>query len=313
MLSVDDTKLTNHSGSANGRPLYLTTANQSLESRRHSSTNSWRVAALLPSLDIDSLSSVEKEWSTVAKAEFVNRSMELVLKPLIGTFLALQMRNLLIACADIHLTGFLLADKRYYVRLICCLCDMLESWYLWGLQYGSCPICVAPKKDFNKRNETFGHHPHYDYSGYMQQYEEAGENWVKRAKISKLMQKAGHYPVRVRCVRIYMRLTNATQLAFAKLCANPYETYIVDILHQPKKGTMVLLLECFRLRTNQAHNLPEITERMSKIPAYHTMEHFNRCWFDIDKMTASNYRDMVRARSAPNIPLTAYRLDRSLR
>lgn len=58
---------------------------------------------------------------------------------------------------------------------------------------------------------------------------------------------------------------------------------------------MVLLLECFRLRITETRNLAQIAERMSKIPAYHSMEHFNRCWFDIDKMTASNYRDMVRS------------------
>jgi len=116
MLSVDDTKLTNHSGSANGRPLYLSTANQSLESRRHSSTNSWRVTALLPSLNLDTLSKVEKDWSTVAKAEFVNRSMELALQPLIGN-------NLLsIVCAGCLLSAqiYILPASRLGTRDTMC-------------------------------------------------------------------------------------------------------------------------------------------------------------------------------------------------
>jgi hypothetical protein len=36
-----------------------------------------------------------------------------------------------------------------------------------------------------------------------------------------------------------------------------------------------------------------ILERMNLIPTHSTMEHFNRAWFDVGKMTASNYRDMV--------------------
>jgi len=33
--------------------------------------------------------------------------------------------------------------------------------------------------------------------------------------------------------------------------------------------------------------------RMANIPVYAKVEHFNRSWFEVSKMTASNYRDMV--------------------
>jgi hypothetical protein len=86
MLSVDDTKLTQHSGNHNGRPLYLATANQSLHSRRHLNTNAWRITALLPTLDhrFKDNTAEEDAWKTIAKSEFANRCMELALKPLIG-------------------------------------------------------------------------------------------------------------------------------------------------------------------------------------------------------------------------------------
>lgn len=85
VLSVDDTRMTSHSGSATGRPLYLTTANQSLESRRHASTNAWRITALLPCMKFPRPTTLEETWGTVAQCEFVNRTMELALQPLIGT------------------------------------------------------------------------------------------------------------------------------------------------------------------------------------------------------------------------------------
>jgi hypothetical protein len=88
LLSVDDTVMTQFSGGQTGRPLYLSTTNQSLDSRRHLSTNAWRVAALLPTLRTKrkALNNIEKQWYTVANVEFVNRTMELALKPLIGNF-----------------------------------------------------------------------------------------------------------------------------------------------------------------------------------------------------------------------------------
>lgn len=88
MLSIDDTCLTNHSGVHNGRPLYMTTANQSLESRRKRKTNSWRILALLPIIQLpkEKQSADEKKWITQAKVEFTNRVLEFVLQPLIGKY-----------------------------------------------------------------------------------------------------------------------------------------------------------------------------------------------------------------------------------
>lgn len=86
ILSIDDTNLTNHSGVHNGRPLYMTTANQSLESRRKRKTNSWRILALLPIIQLakEKRTPQEKYWITHAKIEFANRMLEFVLQPLIG-------------------------------------------------------------------------------------------------------------------------------------------------------------------------------------------------------------------------------------
>lgn len=94
MLAIDDTPLTQHSGKHNGRPVYITTANQSLHSRRQRRTHAWRLLALLPILNVDEgkLTSVEKTWSVHAKVEFNNRVLEKVLKPLSGN-------NTLFPCA----------------------------------------------------------------------------------------------------------------------------------------------------------------------------------------------------------------------
>lgn len=86
MLAIDDTPLTQHSGTHNGRPVYITTANQSLASRRQRNTNAWRVLALLPVLKLDenNLSKEDKPWSVHAKVEFNNRALAIILKPLQG-------------------------------------------------------------------------------------------------------------------------------------------------------------------------------------------------------------------------------------
>jgi len=86
ILSIDDTNLTNHSDVHNGRPLYITTANQSLESRRKRSSNAWRIAALLPVIQIsqESMSTLEKKYIAHAKVEFNNRVLEVILTQLKG-------------------------------------------------------------------------------------------------------------------------------------------------------------------------------------------------------------------------------------
>jgi len=73
----------------------------------------------------------------------------------------------------------------------------------------------------------------------------------------------------------------------------PYRAYIVDLLHQPKKGIFVNLLECLELYLDQRQLSTEFKHRMLSIPSYAGLEKFKRSWFDISKVTASNYRDMV--------------------
>lgn len=86
MLAIDDTPLTQHSGKHNGRPVYISTANQSLYSRRQRQTRAWRILALLPvlSLDEEKMTKLEKKWSVHAKVEFHNRVLQKVLQPLSG-------------------------------------------------------------------------------------------------------------------------------------------------------------------------------------------------------------------------------------
>jgi hypothetical protein len=87
MLSIDDTPLTEHSGVHNGRPVYITTANQSLKSRRQRQTNAWRVLALLPVIHLrkGTITPLEDRWMTHAKVEFSNRVLEIALEELAGT------------------------------------------------------------------------------------------------------------------------------------------------------------------------------------------------------------------------------------
>lgn len=88
MLAIDDTPLTQHSGTHNARPVYITTCNQSLASRRKRITHSWRVLAFLPVLnlgDTEKLNTEEKKWAVHAKIEFQQRVLKIILKPLAGT------------------------------------------------------------------------------------------------------------------------------------------------------------------------------------------------------------------------------------
>jgi len=86
ILSIDDANLTRNSGAHNGRPLYMTTANQSLESRRQRKTNAWRIVGLLPVIQISQevMSPTEKKYIAHAKVEFTNRVLERVLQSIQG-------------------------------------------------------------------------------------------------------------------------------------------------------------------------------------------------------------------------------------
>lgn len=87
MLAIDDTPLTQHSGTHNGRPVYMSTCNQSLQSRRKRVTSAWRILALLPVLSLgeeENLSTIDKNWSVHAKVEFNQRVLSEILKPIAG-------------------------------------------------------------------------------------------------------------------------------------------------------------------------------------------------------------------------------------
>jgi len=86
ILSLDDTPLTEHSGAHNGRPLYITTANQTLKSRRMRNSNAWRVMALLPVIQLreKDLTLLERKWIAQVRIELNNRTLEHVLKPIAG-------------------------------------------------------------------------------------------------------------------------------------------------------------------------------------------------------------------------------------
>jgi len=64
----------------------MSTANQSLASRRKKTNHAWRILALLPVIQLseNELTPTEKKWITHAKIEFSNRVLGAVLEPLAG-------------------------------------------------------------------------------------------------------------------------------------------------------------------------------------------------------------------------------------
>lgn len=298
MLSIDDTPLTQHSGTHNGRPVYISTANQSLESRRKRTSNAWRVLALLPVLKLEEeskQSGVDDLWITHAKSEFSNRVLEVVLKPLAGKILPTFSCAFTNNSIDIMQTGFFSAERsrQYYPRLICCLSDLMESYNLWGYRHLSCPLCEADKSDFNvvmtaqllkkeakaaPKHKKFAKRPYlglpYDTNEY-----EMETNMTKRLKLSTQMrQNHGYFPVR---------------LAFSAITTNAWEMYIVDILHQLKKGIFKDLMKCLKAKAKKEKYYKLLKRRMKSITPYIGLEKFRRSWFDVSKITASNYRDIV--------------------
>jgi len=155
---------------------------------------------------------------------------------------------------------------------------MKEAWCLWGLKSGTCPVCVANKDQFNLRNTSFDRRPSFRLGDALDHYEKLRTKELKLAYTKQLHQSNGHFPVR---------------LAFSGLAPSAFRAYICDLLHQPKKGIFSNLLECLEHKAKADGVYQELRRRMALIPRYDKMEHFNRNWFDVSKITASNYRDMV--------------------
>lgn len=188
--------------------------------------------------------------------------------------------------------GFLstIRQKRYYPRLICCLTDMKEAWNLWGLKHMSCPLCsIQNKKDYNvmitsamQRNpkeKRFLKRPYSDLNCHIRHFEShAARPNLQLAISDKIRRDYGHFPVR---------------LAFSTVSTDAWRLYIVDILHQPKKGIFAELLRLLKKWAKQNKQYKTIKQRMKDIRAYIGLEHFKRSWFDVSKITASNYRDIV--------------------
>lgn len=277
MLAVDDTPLTLQSGAQIGRPLYITTCNQSLESRRQINNHSWRLIALLPTMTHNKTSELETPWKPHATVEFVNQSLRLAVQPLID-----------------HLdTGFVVKQKTYFPRLVTVLCDMKEAWGLWALKHGTCPVCTAKKKDFNN-GFLYDEHPSIDLSEAIAEFAQCEDDKAKLRYSAKIKEQYGYCPVLVKppCTGGSFVLM-LYQSALSLLSRQHFMMYIVDLLHQPKKGVFTDLLGALKSFLEH-HNLLEIIEaRMRDIPRYSGMEHFNKSWFDMSKLTASNYRDMV--------------------
>lgn len=147
----------------------------------------------------------------------------------------------------------------------------------------NCPLCTVEDRDFNK----FGKdklsspalpRPDFDLEGALVTYD-ALSDWEDKLAFSGDLRLINcHFPVR---------------LAFASLTTKPWSMYIVDILHQIKKGMMAYLLAALKAKSKADKTFATIKRRMELIPAYSGLEKFKRCWFDVSKMTASNYRDMV--------------------
>lgn len=193
-------------------------------------------------------------------------------------------------------TGFYCArtDKQYYTRMICCLTDMKEAWGLWALKSFVCPICVADSnvnngamtipfnsKLLKKDDKRFLKRPFEGLQRHLGWFDrEYAINPTLALHMSDDLRKEnGHFPSR---------------LAFSKVSHNAWQLYIVDILHQPKKGIFSELLRCLKLWAQATNKYQILRQRMQDIRAYVGVECFRRCWFDVSKITASNYRDIVK-------------------
>jgi len=125
---------------------------------------------------------------------------------------------------------------------------------------------------FRNRNE-------YDIHRSIDLFEQKPSH-ASQIKYSEAVKTAkGHLPIKI---------------AFTDFCVNPIDSYIPDLLHQPKKGVFADLLVALERYLTEEQLLDEIEQRMAVIPRFTSVERFGRSWFKLRTVTASNYTDMVR-------------------
>lgn len=197
---------------------------------------------------------------------------------------------------EIFRTGFYCAvrSRQFYPRLICCQTDLKEAWCLWALKHKSCPICVVSpdsmhlRTDYykNKNQKEPDRRPNFSLSREIDRFD-TEQNVARKLQISDQLRKHNdHFPV---------------HLAFSSISSRPWSTYIVDLLHQVKKGVFADLLDCLKQHAEASGYQKQLKKRMSLIPSYHGVEKFNRSWFEVSKITASNYMDMVNIYAHNNV------------
>lgn len=105
--------------------------------------------------------------------------------------------------ADIYNEGFIsnTFGSRMFVRLICCLSDLKESWSLWGLKQFSCPVCVCPEEDYNKSLEDVvplpRTRPNFTLDRTIEDFEKLKTWHEKLAVANDVKHYNGHFVVRV--------------------------------------------------------------------------------------------------------------------
>jgi len=84
------------------------------------------------------------------------------------------------------------------------------------------------------------------------------------------------------------------KIGFTDYCINALDSYIPDLLPQPKKGVFADLLLALEQYLIRERLLSTVEQRMLQIPRFsQSVERFGRSWFRLRTCTASNYMDMV--------------------
>jgi hypothetical protein len=157
----------------------------------------------------------------------------------------------------------------------------MEAYKLWCLKYLTCPICTAKRDNMNQMNgKQVRKRNQFDIQSRINIFNNKNTFTAQIAYSTDLKTKTDHLPIKC-------GFTDFSEV-------NPYDNYIPDLLHQPKKGIFANLLTALEKYLDHHGLLEEIESRMQLLPRFTcAVEHFNTSWFQMQTVTASNYMVMV--------------------